>query len=231
MSAYKLIDQFFLQPTSAGAFYAVTGDEPEPLRRLLLALLAEAATPRVDLPKLCYWLGVADDQQALHLLHQAQTLAWVQGYREPRNIVEAGIGRQLQDPLRRLSSVGKALLVDGNGFPLARHGLDDATVDALSALSADLAAVQTRHAARLKQCLKMPTQGWGALDAFGSSRIAVWPLFVGARRLLLVVLGEPRLSQPEFITLVWMLINRYGSKLNGGASDTGLNHPSGLTGF
>ncbi|MGF1547036.1 MAG: hypothetical protein ACFCUG_06895 [Thiotrichales bacterium] len=219
MSAYKLIDHFYLQPTSAGAFYAVTGCESEPLRRLLLALLGEAETPQVDLPRLSHWLHVADEQHALQLLHQAQTLAWVQGFRAPRSIIEAGFGRHLQDPLHRLSSIGKALLVDENGFPLARIGLDDATVDALSALSADLAAVQLRHAARLKHCLKLPTQGWGALDAFGSSRIAVWPLFIGARRFLLAVLGEPRLNQSEFITLVWMLINRYGRKPNGSGSD------------
>jgi hypothetical protein len=100
--------------------------------------------------------------------------------------------------------------VDWNGLSLMRCGLNDETAEALSALSADLVSVQLRHYARLKETLHLPIQGWAAVDAYGASRIGAWPLFVGPERLMLVLLGEPRLNQQAFVTLVWVLISRYG---------------------
>ena len=93
---------------------------------------------------------------------------------------------------------------------LARCGLDDEAAEAPSALSADLVSVQLRHQARLAKSLRLPVQGWAAVDAYGASRIGAWPLFVGDERFMLVLLGEPRLNRQEFVTLVWMLISRCG---------------------
>lgn len=56
----------------------------------------------------------------------------------------------------------------------------------------------------------MPGQGWAAVNAFGSSRVGIWPLRVGEKTFLLSLVGEPRLNQSAFITLVWLLMNRYG---------------------
>ncbi|MCU7891095.1 MAG: hypothetical protein KZQ78_05570 [Candidatus Thiodiazotropha sp. (ex Ustalcina ferruginea)] len=70
--------------------------------------------------------------------------------------------------------------------------------------TADLISVQTRHAERLG------VQGWAAIDAYGSSRIGLWPRLVSDEHFMLVLLGEPGLNQPEFIALIWVLINGYG---------------------
>lgn len=210
MAQYQLVDQLYLAPTAAGAFYAVSSPEDEPIRRLLLALLSHHASPLVDLINLGRWLRVDDEQRALQLLHRAQTLALIQGDRKPSQLSDSGVGRELQDLLPRLSSLGKGLLVDWNGLSLMRCGLNDETAEALSALSADLVSVQLRHYARLKETLHLPIQGWAAVDAYGASRIGAWPLFVGPERLMLVLLGEPRLNQQAFVTLVWVLISRYG---------------------
>ena len=209
MDNYQLVDNFYLQPTATGIFHAVSEDEKDRQRSFLLQLLQGTETPRVDLENLCKWYEAEDEQEALDLLYEAQNFAWVQGFASPRELPSQGTGKALPKLLENLSSVHKALLVDNNGFALARCGLDTETGDTLAALTADIAAVQARHSKRLAKALGIATQGWGAIDAFGSSRIGLWPLFVGRQRLTLVLLGEPRLHHDDFVTLVWLLANRY----------------------
>lgn len=210
MANYQLVEEFYLLPTAAGAFYAVSSPEDEPLRKLLLSLLLEQTSVKVDNESLAKWFGADNQQYALEQLHRAQTLSLIQGYRESQTAPNLGVGQELQDLLPHLSSVGKAMLADWNGLSLSRCGINEETADMLSALSADLIAVQNRHAERLEANLGLGTQGWAAVDAFGSSRIGAWPLYIGEQRFMLILMGEPRLNQAEFITLVWVLINRYG---------------------
>jgi len=211
MANYQLVEEFYLLPTAAGAFYAVsTPEKDEPLRNLLLSLLREQTSVKVDRESLAKWFGANNQHYALEQLHSAQTLSLIQGYREPQKMPRLGVGQELQDLLPHLSSVGKVMLADWNGLSLSRCGIHTETADILSALCADLIAVQNRHAERLEANLGLGTQGWAAVDAYGSSRIGAWPLYIGEQRFMLIIMGEPRLNQAEFITLVWVLINRYG---------------------
>ncbi|MES9854884.1 MAG: roadblock/LC7 domain-containing protein [Candidatus Thiodiazotropha sp. L084R] len=209
MSEYQLVEDFYLLPTAAGAFYAVSGREDEPIRRLMLVLLKQEKSLQVNTENICQWLGISDEQEALGILHRAQTLSLVQGFHETQQVSASGVGKQLKNILPNLSSIGKGILVDWNGLSMVHCGLDDTSADMLSALSADLISVQQRHAERLAENLGLGAQGWAAVDAYGSSRIGAWPLYVGSEHFMLVLLGEPRLNQPEFISLVWVLINRY----------------------
>lgn len=207
---YELAGEFYLLPTPGGAFHAVSRPDENPVRRLILALLRHRSSPRVDARSLCRWLEVQDEQAALEILHRAQTLAWIEGYDDAREVPGFGVGQELHQLLPHLSSVGKGLIVDWNGLSLASCGVDDEMADTLCALCADLIGVQERHASRLASHFGLSTHGWAAVDAFGSSRIGAWPLYVGNERLMLVLLGEPRLNQSEFLALIWVLINRYG---------------------
>lgn len=211
MADYQLVDDLYLYPTPAGVFHAVSSAENEPIRNLLHRLLSFSACPKAELKLLCEWLAVEDESQALALLHQAQSMSWIHGIKEPKEINEEGIGQEIASLIPLLSSVGKGLLVDDNGFSLARSGIDENTTDALAALSADLLAVQDRHAKRMEQALGVTTQAWGAVDAYGSSRIGVWPLYIGRYRFSLVLLGVPQLNRQEFVALIWSLVKRYGA--------------------
>ncbi|MEJ2610549.1 MAG: hypothetical protein P8179_10785, partial [Candidatus Thiodiazotropha sp.] len=170
MPEYQLVEEFHLLPTTAGAFYAVSGREEDPIRRLMLILLKQERSQQITTKKLCQWLEISDEQEALAILHRAQTLSLIQGFREPQQIAGSGVGQQLTNILPHLSSIGKGLLVDWNGLSLVHCGLEDTTAEMLSALSADLISVQTRHAARLAENLGLGAQGWAAVDAYGSSR-------------------------------------------------------------
>ncbi len=212
MSDYQLADDLYLYPTPAGAFHAVSSAEDDHTRDFLRHILSFQSCPKAEINQLCEWLKVDDEQQALALLHQAQTMSWVHGLKEAKEIHDAGIGQEMATLIPQLSSVGKGLLVDDNGFSLARSGVDDPTAEALSALTADLLSVQDRHAKRMEKCLGVTTQAWGAIDAFGASRIGVWPLYVGDYRFSLVLLGVPQLNRQEFVALVWSLMKRYGGE-------------------
>ncbi len=207
---YALAGDLYILPTSAGAFFAVSSPDDSRVRRLLLALLRYRSSPHVDTQFLCQCLGTDDEQEALEVLHRAQSLAWIEGYTEVRDVPALGVGQELHQLLPHLSSVGKGLLIDWNGLSLASCGIDEATADTLAALGADLIGVQERHAGRMAEHLGQTSHGWAAVDAYGSSRIGAWPLYIGDKRVLLVLLGEPRLNEPSFLALVWLLIENYG---------------------
>lgn len=210
---YQLNEALYLLPTAAGAFHAVSGKDQQPIRNLLFSLLKGDTSPQANVSELCQQMGDVEEDDLLELLYQGQSAGWIEAYESPHNAPDAQLSNKLTELLADLSSLGKALLVDSNGLAVARAGVDHATAEVLSALGADLAALQDRHAARLEENLGLATQGWGAVDAFGSSRIAAWPLYIGSHRFLLVLMGEPRLNQKAFITLVWLLVSRYGKQL------------------
>lgn len=209
-SEYELVGDLFVLPTPAGAYSAVSTPDDSRLRRLILCLFRCQTSPRLETDVLCRWIGTSDPQEALDIVYQAQTLGLIEGHEKPRDIPGLGVGAELNELLPRLSSGGTGLIVDWNGLSLASAGLDSQTAAALSALSADLVGVQERHAERLSRYLGLSSHGWAAVDAYGSSRIGAWPLYIGDKRILLVLLGEPRLNEVEFVTLVWVLINNYG---------------------
>ena len=207
---YELAGNLYVLPTPAGAYHAVSTPEDSRVRRLLLALLRHRSSPRIDTGFLCQCLDTDNEQEALEVLHRAQSLAWIEGYAEVRDVPGLGVGKELHQLLPQLSSIGKSLIVDWNGLSLASCGIDDATADTLAALSADLIGVQERHADRMTRHLGQPSHGWAAVDAYGCSRIGAWPLYIGEKRMLLVLLGEPRLNDSSFLALVWLLIENYG---------------------
>ncbi len=207
---YELAGDLYILPTPAGAYFAVSSPNDSRVRRLLLELLRHRSSPHVDTEFLCRCLDTGDEQEALEVLHRAQSLAWIEGYTEARDVPAFGVGQELHQLLPRLSSVGKGLIIDWNGLSLARCGIDEAAADTLAALSADLIGVQERHSERMAEHLGQATHGWAAVDAYGSSRIGAWPLYIGDKRMVLVLLGEPRLNDPSFLALVWLLIENYG---------------------
>jgi len=207
---YELAGDLYILPTPAGAYFAVSSPDDSRVRRLLLALLRYRSSPHVDTEFLCRCLNTDDDQEALEVLHRAQSLAWIEGYTQVRDVPGLGVGQELHQLLPQLSSVGKGLVIDWNGLSLARCGIDEATAATLAALGADLIGVQERHAERMAEHLGQASHGWAAVDAYGSSRIGAWPLYIGDKRVLLVLLGEPRLNDPSFLALVWLLIENYG---------------------
>lgn len=211
MSVFELAESLYLLPSPGGVFYAVSENHQDPQRIFLTNLLREPETPVLTAENLTRLFESDDLEFCMSQLFQAQTMSLVEGVEAPQGVITNNIGTTLRRLLAELSTQGKAVVVDHVGSPLARAGLETEDVEVLSALSADLVALQKRHANRLAGTLSLFSQGWGAVDAFGSSKVAMWPLFIGNASFSLVVVGEPRLNQAAFTSLVWMLMHRYGN--------------------
>lgn len=209
---YDPVSGLYLRPTPAGAYYAVSGPEPTPVRRLLNAMLELGWTPPLEPPRLQRWVGAADEQAGLAVLHQAQEDGLIEGITQPLVADTASLEAVLSRLLGTLSSTGQALLADSQGFTVSYEGFDGPTSDFLAAVSADLASLHERHGPALHAATGSETSAWALVDAVGNSRVGFWPLFVGTHRFVLALGGLPRLNHPDLTDLVWALVTRYGGK-------------------
>jgi hypothetical protein len=208
MSRYTLRGDYYALPTPAGAYQAVSTPTADPAKRLLLGLLAEERSVRIDGPRLAQMTGL-DEQDALQLLFQLQKLALIEGYRTAPPSPSGPLELVLPKLLGQLSGDGKALLADAQGFYLACEGFPHEAAEELSALSAELSALYVRRQGLLQNNLGHTSGHWGLIDAAGNAEIGFWYLFIGNHRFTLVLSGLPQLNQSAFTQLVWCLVRRY----------------------
>ena len=204
METYTLNGPFYLHPTPAGAFYAVTHTERDLPAQFLQRLLREAEAPLMSAELLQEWTHLAEGS-ALEFLFRLQEAGLVQGLAEPLRAPAAGLESALPGLLGPLSSEGRALLADPNGLCLGGAGYAEEPSAELAALAADVAALQGRHATLLNKHFRLGQQGWGIVAAGGYSELGFWPLHFGPAHFILVVSGEPRLNQQAFTQLAWAL--------------------------
>ncbi len=200
----------FLQPTPAGAYYAVANPEMNPERRLLLHLMAGPASQRGTVAALAAWSGQPSQQEALAVAYRAQERGWLEGFRSPQGPTPGPLEPIAARCLLALSSTGHGLLSDAQGFCVASQGFDDAASEFLAAVSADIASMHQRHARYLADASGTSTGAWALVDMAGNSRVGFWPLFVGEHRFVLALGGLPILNHPAIVEIVWALTIRYG---------------------
>ncbi|MCG8426235.1 MAG: hypothetical protein MI754_02615 [Chromatiales bacterium] len=211
MTEYRISEGLYLLPTPAGAYYAVSGIDKNPSRELLKAILSYTESPLLSVDSIKEWIKSGDDSEAYELLYHAQSLGWLEGFEEPKIPPTDALENILPVLLPDLSSNGKALLADGQGFYVASAGFPHEAAEELSALSADVANLHERHGGLLNNNLGLNSGAWALVDTAGNSQIGFWPLFIGAQRFVLVISGTPRLNQPALTSLIWTLSIRYGS--------------------
>lgn len=207
---YQLVDDLYVIPTPAGAYFSASGNDDIPSRRLLRGLLQKTLTPSLSLHALRAWSGIDKQDDALALLHRMQSLGWLTGIEQQESAPVGSLEDVLPEILSGLTDSGKVLLADEQGFYLCSQGFPHETAEELSALSADLFSLYQRHQGLLKNNLSLDTSAWAIVDAAGNGQLGFWPLWVGEHRFVLVIKGLPLLNQPAFMKLVWVLSIRYG---------------------
>ncbi|MET0090670.1 MAG: hypothetical protein ABW068_11760 [Candidatus Thiodiazotropha sp.] len=207
---YRLSQDQYVRVTPAGAFHATAQSGDDPLRRLLRALLREDQTPRLDPQAIQDWTGLQGDP-ALEMLYRAQNLDWVAGVAAPERARPGNLETVLPELLPALSDKHKALLADTHGFYITATGFPHETATELSALSADIASLDTRHRGLTQHNLGLGSQAWALVDAAGNSQIGFWPIFIDVHRFVLILQGVPQLHHAHFAELVWVLSRRYGA--------------------
>jgi hypothetical protein len=209
----NLNTDLFMEPTPAGAFYAVSANKEEPARSLLLGILSERSLPNLDSARLTMWSGL-QHQESVELVHRLQELGWLSGRENPLSAPDGPLEEVLPEMLAHVSVEGKALLADDQGFYLSTSGIAHETAEALSAVSANLGSLYDRHQRLLVNNLGLSEQAWTLSNAAGNSQLGFWPLYVGPQRFVLVIQGRPTLNQPAFRDLVWVLAKRYSKQIN-----------------
>ncbi len=122
---YELVGAgFFLQPTPAGAYYAVGNPELNAERYLLLNLMSSPASRRATAQRPRAWTGQHTDQEALAVVYRAQERGWVEGFRQPQGPPPGALEPIADRCLLNLSSTGHGLLSDAQGFCIASRGFD-----------------------------------------------------------------------------------------------------------
>ncbi len=195
-------------PTPEGAYYAVSSVEDTQARRFLRRLLGLTDTPRLTEDDWEEWMG-GDRQAFSDLLNRLRSRNWLQELAAPRAVTDRPLEEVLPDLLAGLSDGGGTLLADPQGFYIAANGFPHQTAEELAALSADLLSLHQRHRSLLADRLGLETQAWGMIDAGGHSRLGIWPLHIGRHCFALVMTGIPHFNHPDFVDLVWILMNRY----------------------
>lgn len=190
----------YILPSPAGAFYCISSAENEQAKHFLQNLMTGKETFQLDALKVD-----SDDQRLKHI----QKLKWLQVFDQSIQIPEGTIEDSLPEILQKLSSDSKALLADDQGLYLASTGFTHEAAEELSALSGDLSSLYARHQGIIKGNLNIKSGAFSLVDAAGYSQLGFWPIYIGELMFVLVIFGVPRFDQAAFVELVWLLHKRY----------------------
>lgn len=212
----QLADGLYLTVTPAGALHAVATRADGPEERLLRRLLAAGGPVRTDDLDLQGWTGCGDVVVALDVVRRAEATGWLEGHTRAPLRAEGPLGAALPDLLAPLSSIGRAVLVDDQGFALATAGFSPEAEQSLAALAAEIARMAAR---RHVDTFSAEPLGWGLVDATGEARVGFYPVVVGDLAFVLVVGGTPCLDHPALVALVAALSARYAPTPVGAVPD------------
>jgi hypothetical protein len=198
----------FLVPTPLGAGYATSSDDPEPRRRVLLALLRGGANRPAPLGEIAQLAGLADRRAAAVLMFGMQREGWVSGDVAPLATPHGPTVMLLPQLLAQVCADGVAVLADASGLCVAFSGVSRDQAEALSA-----------HVASLDPRLRRMADdkdGWGLAAGKSGERLAVRPLCVDRFRFLLVLGSGARTDSESYIHLVAVLARHCLGEFGGG---------------
>ncbi len=207
---FELQQESHLMPSPAGSYYCITSTSTNSARKLLRLLLQQETPPLITLEKLESWFS-PDGEEGLQTLHHLQNLGWLQTMLNTDQVDKGALEDLLPGILEELSSDGKSLLIDSQGFCLSSVGFAHETAEEISALGADLVTLHDRHQGLLNNNLKFSSANWGLLDAAGHSQLGFWPLYIGKEVFSLAIANAPCLHRQAFLRLVWILHTRYAT--------------------
>jgi hypothetical protein len=211
MSSYRLVEQLYIYPTPAGAYYAVSSTAEDKPRRFLKRILQQPQTLALNTANLLMLMECEQEEEAFELLYHCQKLGWVQGLSTLENSPQGALENILPVYLKKISEKGKVLLADDQGFYLALSGFAHEVAEELSALSAEISTLHLRRSGLLMSNMGLGSHAWAVVNVTGKSQVGFWPVFIGKNRFVITVLGTPHFNQPEFVSLVWALSIRYAT--------------------
>lgn len=204
-----LADGLFIYPTPVGCYYAVSSATENTSRNFINQLLQLSSTPKLNTHTLVQLMEVDTKEDAINLLHFCQKKGWVQGVKNVIHSPSGALDEILPPLLNSISESGNVLLSDTQGFHLSCSGFTLKTAEQLSVISAEIEGVHKRRTDLLTNNLTIDSHAWAIVDAFGSSQLGFWPMFIGDSQFVITISGIPHFNRADFVTLIWALSIRY----------------------
>ena len=209
-NALLLNNTLYANVSPAGAFYAVSSQEQNPSRTLLVSIMRYGTNEPLTEENLLAWSDSPDLDSALSLLYRLQRLEFIYGTEAPREVDESNLEVRLPTILKKLSDTGRVLLSDGDGLYYAGVGFNHESAEEIAALAGDMVSLSERHGLLLKNNLNISPNAWSLCNPTGLSELAFFSLFFNQNIFVLVVGGKPQLQNDNFVELVEILYRRYG---------------------
>ncbi len=206
MPGYQLAHDVHIIPTPLGAYCAASTPEPDAARALILGMMENETTQKVSIEMMRKYVGNSDPVQLLYWMEKAK---WIVGRAEADTLPARHIESDMPSLLNQLSSEGKALLADHEGFFLVNAGFTREVAEELAIFAAEISRVQDKYAGLVRNQLRLGTLAMAVTDSGGNSELGCWPLYIGKHHFMLVILGIPRFDQPAYLHLVWALCRKY----------------------
>lgn len=209
MNKQNLVDGLFIYPTPIGCYYAASSLTDDDARNFINQLLIQPSTPELNINTLKKLMDVQSEEKAINLLYYCQKKGWIQGIENNIESPSGPLDKILPTLLNNISETGNVLLSDEQGFHLACSGFSNETAEQLSAISVEIVTVHNRRVDMLAKNLTIDSHAWAIVDAFGSSQLGFWPLFIGNTQFVITIPGIPHFNRPNFVTLIWALSTHY----------------------
>ncbi|MBR6026426.1 MAG: peptidase M23 [Neisseriaceae bacterium] len=209
-NSLSLQTQLYPRITPAGAYYAISGYQPNPSRNLLYNILRLEKPKPVSKDIVLEWAGTDNYETAVSLLYRLQRLEFLYGEETPTIVSQDNLESRLPEMLGRLSDTGKALIADDNGLYFATAGFHHESSEEIAALAGEVARLSEQHALLIKNNLNINQNSWSVCDPTGRSELAFFPMYFGDNKLILVIGGNPQLQNDSFVELIQVLYRRYG---------------------
>ena len=208
MSDYQLTQDVHIIPTPLGAYSAASSPQPDAAQLLILGIMANETTQKVSIETLRRYAG---DGDPLRLLYWMEKAKWIAGRAESETLAAQHIETDVPYLLSQLSSDGKALLADHQGFHLVSAGFTQELAEELAILAAEISIIQSKHSELIRNKLRLGTLAMAVIDSGGNSELGCWPLYIGKHHFMLVISGIPRFDQQAYLHLIWALCRKYNT--------------------
>jgi hypothetical protein len=208
MSDYQLTQDVHIIPTPLGAYCAASDPRPDAARSLILGIMANETTQKVSVETLLQYVGKGNPLQLLYWMEKSK---WIAGRAESETLAAQHIETDVPYLLSQLSSDGKALLADHQGFHLVSAGFTQELAEELAILAAEISTIQNKHSELIRSKLHLGTMAMAVIDSGGNSELGLWPLYIGKQHFMLVISGIPRFDQQAYLHLIWALCRRYNT--------------------
>lgn len=199
----------YLVPTDNGARYTVAEAHLNPLRALLYGIIQSAGITTNDLEQFIDDQLFGSRKAVAAALYKLQGLGLIYTQESPVVLPQAAAIESLEHFLGQISSEGKALLADRNGFVMASHGFKNEAARELAAVGTDMTPMGARISGEMEQDVNAEQEIWELTINRKGDKITFMRLFIGSLPFLVAIGGQLNTKPNVFLQLMAILINRY----------------------